>query len=379
MAFKPKQENHGEQFDFEAVNKTLIEQEEMIAFVTLNVDLGTQPGKRQVSYNDPKDKNAEEKFTVVETEEEAEELIEEVIEILGETLADKYGLDEMPEPNEDGEYELPFEIYDSKPCQEVAIFADSPECEVEYVEGQPVQYRHMFNKQFKGEVTGLKFRASAPQGKSKLWTFSPKSLLADLATKTGHEEIISEGDDNMDIDLWLGAPVRLNVTKKGDYPRFTVNKLGKRELKDAEKLLEKLEIEPMTISFEDDVDELVEKLREAKLRYGIIKKMKQAENFEGSNMEAALKILEAENNNDSDDEDTKKSSKKVTKKSSKVKKQKQEESEEEQEEQQEQKKKVTKKTAAKKKVKTKAKTKKKVAKKNKKEDNNGDFDDDIPF
>ena len=178
MAFKPKHEdgNH-EKLDYDGVNKTVIDQEEMIGFITINVDLGTQAGVEKVAYNDPKDKNdTEEKSTTVKSEEKAEELIEKMIDILGETLADKYGLDEMPDEDEDGEYTLPFEIYTSKDCQQVAIFADCPECEVEYVEGDPVQYRHMFNRSYAGVVNGLNFKAAPPQGKSKLWTFSPKSV-----------------------------------------------------------------------------------------------------------------------------------------------------------------------------------------------------------
>lgn len=315
MAFKPKNEGNAESLDYDGVNKSLIEQEEMIGFITLNVDLGIQAGRPTVSYKDPKNPNDTDKITTVKTEEEAEALINQAIEIMGEHLADKNGVDEMPEPDEEGNFNLPFEIYTSKSTREVAVFADCPELDVEYKEDEPVQYRHMFNRSYAGEINGFKFKAAPPQQGSKLWTFSPKSVLYELATKTGNKAIVEEGEDNMNIDLWLGSAVRINVTaKKGGYPAFEVSKLGKRELADAEDLRSSLVIEPMSIQFDDEVDELVTKLQSAMLRFGVIRLIKQAVDFKGSNMQKALVILEGKEVDDEDEPEEKVTKKPTTKK-----------------------------------------------------------------
>ena len=348
MSFKPEnQGGDGPQLDYAGVNKTVIEQEEMYAFISLNVDLGIQKAKESVSYG-------ENQQTVVDTEEEAEELIEKAIDIMGEYLMDKHNLDEMPDENDDGKFELPFEIYTPKDCQQVAVFLDAPECEVEYIEDQPVQYRHMLNRSFAGEINGINFKAAPPTGKgSKLWTFSPKSTLYDLAVKSGHKEIVSEGNANMDIDLWLGAPVRLDVEEKNGYPRISISKIGKREVKAAEEVREQLEVEPTSIMFTDDVDDLVEKLEAAQLRFGIIKLIKAATNYAGSNMEKALDIIKAKQDakSDQDDDDDVEDKPKSKKKAATKKKDK----------------------------KAKTKPKKKAKKSSAEDDNNDGGDDESPF
>lgn len=206
--------------------------------------------------------------------------------------------------NEDGT------TYSRKPCQQVAIFADLVDEVVDY--GGDIgeaQYRLMLNKSFKGDIQGINFTAVPPkdaQGntiKGKIWSFHPANLLSKLAKATGNEVILGGNyEDNMNIEKLLGAPLMINVEVKqtesdkkddnGNPIVYTnVRAAGYSPIpkkKGVQLEVSELTAEPKCITFDNATAEDVKVLR-----YAIRKKIKQALNYQGSNMQKAIEAYEA--------------------------------------------------------------------------------------
>lgn len=249
------------------------------ARVSLIVDLGIQKRAKGVSYENKDD------ITIVDTEDEREALMDEAEELIGEYTFNKNNLGDWDDAA-DGKFSVPFRIYDKKDAQEIAIFADLPDTEVVYVEGEePKQYRIMLNPSFKGEIGGFALTAAKPKKEGDPWTFGPTTKLAQLAKATGHDEILDGGEHNQDIGRVLGEPFLIEVEKKGSF----IN--GKKYMKVMKGMVvSELDNDPVGITFDNATVELLEA---AKLRKGIIDKIKAATNYEGSAMQEALEAMEA--------------------------------------------------------------------------------------
>lgn len=196
-----------------------------------------------------------------------------------------------------------------KPCQQVAIFADLVDDIVDYgavIGEQP--YRLCLNKTFGGKLEGVNFTpvpSKDGNGKiiqGKIWTFTGTSLLSKLAKATGHEEILGGNEkDNMDISLLLGEPLMINVevketdsgktNDKGEpiiYTNVSAKGYTPIPIKKGKKLeVEELRCTPKCVTFDNATVEDVKILRPM-----VITKIKAALNFEGSQMEKAIKEYE---------------------------------------------------------------------------------------
>lgn len=282
MSFTLKPENTGSNggfdIDFDAIAEQ-VDEGTQGARVSVIVDLGVQKRGKGVAYGE------DDTFTVVETEEEADALINEAIELLGEKVVSDKNLDEILEGDDDS-LEVPFKIYEKKDAQEIAIFADLTDTVVDY--GDKIgekQFRIMLNPSFKGDIRGFALVPAPPKKKGGVWTFAGNSKLAALATACGRKEILQEGDDNMNIGLVLGEALLINVEKKGSF----INAKGMLPVMKGYAVAD-LDQEAVGITFDSATVEL---LKAAKLRKGIIEKIKTATNYEGSAMQKAIEALEA--------------------------------------------------------------------------------------
>lgn len=205
-------------------------------------------------------------------------------------------------------------IKEQKPCQQVAVFADLVADTVDY--GGPIgkqHYRLLLNKSFQGKVQGINFVATPPKDakgnliKDKPWGFHPTNLLTKLAKAVGREDVI----ESMDVEQLLGLPFMAQVEVKE-----TPAKDGKLD-KDGNPIIYK------NVNFkgaaqvptqeDDDGNDLgpipvAELNTEAKcitfdnatkddikfIRAGLIKQIKLALNYAGSNMQKAIEAFEAE-------------------------------------------------------------------------------------
>lgn len=211
---------------------------------------------------------------------------------------------------EDAEDEKTGEKRPRKPCQQVAVFADLVDEDVDY--GGDIgtaQYRLMLNKQFKGDTQGVNFVAVPPKDadgntiKGKMWTIHPANLLAKLAKATGNEVILGGNyEDNMNIEKLLGCPLMINVEVKqtesdkkddnGNPIVYTnVRAAGYSPIpkkKGVQLDVTELSVTPKCITFDNATVEDVKVLR-----YAIRKKIKLANNYAGSQMQMAIEEYEA--------------------------------------------------------------------------------------
>lgn len=275
---KPKNQGGSNSVDWEAIYEQ-VEEGTQAGIISLIIDLGEQAGTEKVSDTDSDNNPA---ATVVSTEEEANALITKATEVMS-----KYKDKKATKVSEG--YSVPFKIYTTKDCQQVAVFVDFPETMVDYGDGVPKPYRVMLNPNFKGNIAGFDLKASPPKGKgNKLWTFATNSKLYKLAQATRTPEIISEGEENMNIGLLLGKSALFNIRKKDGF--ISVDGNGTPLMKGM--VVPKLSIPCVGISFDNVTVELLEK---AGIRKGIIEKIKTALNYnktEGSKMRSAIEELD---------------------------------------------------------------------------------------
>lgn len=216
------------------------------------------------------------------------------------------------EPFDDGKGN----IKEQKPCQQVAVFVDLVNDVVDY--GGNIgkkQYRLMLNKSFAGEVQGINFVASQPRDAegnvipNKPWGFHPASPLTKLCAAVGRKDVaIDEGkEDSLNLKALLALPLQVNIEVKE-----TEDKNGKKD-KDGNVIVYKnvnnkglfpvplddddkpqevkaLDAKPLCISFDDASAEDIVFIRPA-----LRKKIKQAKNYAGSAMQAAIEAYEAAN------------------------------------------------------------------------------------
>lgn len=209
-----------------------------------------------------------------------------------------------PFENDDGTFK------DQKPCQQVAVYADLVADVVDY--GGTIgkqQYRLLLNKAFQGKVQGVNFVATPPKDAkgntipNKPWCFHPANLLSKLARATGEDDVI----ESMDIEKLLDKPFMAQVEVKE-----TEDKNGKKD-KDGNVIVYKnvnfkgaaqvpedddgspipiaeLNATPRCVTFDNATKEDIKFIRG-----GLLRQIKEALNYEGSRMQAAIQAFEAEN------------------------------------------------------------------------------------
>jgi hypothetical protein len=236
------------------------------ARVSLIVDLGTQerePSTKDYNPNDPKQVEAIAKGSWVEN--------------VG-------GKDILHTPR--------------KPVQQVAVLADLLNDVVDYggaIGKQP--YRLLLNPSFKGDVKGVdlagcySYDENGKRLEDKAYTFHAQSLLTKIAKATQTFNIIDGGPDNMDVSLLAGkafmAQVAVNTSGENTYVNYKgcseVPLIEDEDGNEAPLKVKPLSNEARIITFDSVTEEDVKWLRG-----DLVKKIKQALNYQGSKMQAVL-------------------------------------------------------------------------------------------
>lgn len=221
------------------------------------------------------------------------------------------------------EYEDPKtkEMVYPKPCQQLAVFVDLVNNEVDYGGSIGVQqYRLPVNNTFKGEFKGINF-ISVPQkdadgiilkdkdGKWLPYVLHPASPLTKIAKASGNDAVVK----NLDVEQLLNAALMVDVeVKKTEDKNGKVDKEGNPvvytnvNFKGVAKVpadddgnpqtVKPLKAKPLLITFENAKKEDITFIR-ANLR----KMIKLALDYPGSKMQEAMEAWEAENQQSQDD------------------------------------------------------------------------------
>lgn len=268
--------------DWNAINKQ-VETDNHTAIISQIVDLGI--------HTPPLSANIE-KSTEFDTREEAEALVAQV-----ETMLKKSDFEKVKILEQGDKFIVNAQVRQPKDRQEVAVFADLVGNVIDYggeIGQKP--YRALLNKTWKGEIRGLGLAVVPPQKQGGVWTFAPNSMLTELA-KVTRQNTITDGtvkNDLNNIGLILGKSLMVDVVKTEDGDKVYVNVKGISSVPSAlAKMIDYSLVNPVGISF-DDVS--VESLKAAGIRGSIIKKIKQANNYQGSKMQKAIEAYEALNN-----------------------------------------------------------------------------------
>lgn len=200
------------------------------------------------------------------------------------------------------------EVRKQNPCKQVLVYVDLVNDVVDY--GGNIgkkQYRLPLYKDFKGEIQGINFSKVPPRDadgnmiEGKPWGFHPANVLTKIAKAINKPELIVDGD----IEQFLGEPLMVTVEVKK-----TEDKNGKMD-KDGNLIVytnvgfkalapipedddgnpvtvADLEAEPRCLTFDNATEEDIRVLRPS-----VIKKIKQALDYEGSQMQAAIEAFEA--------------------------------------------------------------------------------------
>lgn len=207
------------------------------------------------------------------------------------------------------------EVKPQKACQQVAVFADLVKDVVDY--GGTIgmkQYRMLLNKSFKGEVAGVNFYAVPPTDakgnriQNKPWGLHPANLLTKIAKAVDMEEVIIDDRNNpasLDIELLLDEPFLCNIEIKSTEAKDkkdadgnpivykNVNFKGAAPVPtdddDQPVAVPELETPARSIQFDTATKEDI-----VFIRSGLLKQIKKALNYPGSQMEAAVQEFEAE-------------------------------------------------------------------------------------
>lgn len=177
--------------------------------------------------------------------------------------------------------------------QELAMFADLTENPVDYgAEIGTKAFRTMLNRRWMGEVNGFQLKKSKPAQKDGVWTIKGNTKLAELASATGHKDLLECDLEDADWSEMLGEAFNITIEKSGDEGQYL--NIGKcvalKKKKGVLEEVEDLEQEAILITF-DDVT--VEELEKAHIRGDIIKKIKKASDYKGSQMQKAIEEFEA--------------------------------------------------------------------------------------
>lgn len=174
-----------------------------------------------------------------------------------------------------------------KPKQAVAVFVDLLGGVVDY--GGSIgeaQYRHMLNRDFKNDVSGIPFGAVKPAKNGGVWTFGALNILSKLAKATGQTQILEDGDKNMDVSDLLGKPFLINITTiltvKGEKTYTNVKHGEPQPLMEGIDVLA-LDVTPLLIQMDDATKDNVKFIRKA-----VRDKIMLAHDFSGSQMETAF-------------------------------------------------------------------------------------------
>lgn len=274
--------------DWNAINKQ-VETDNHTAIISQIVDLGI--------HTPPLSANIE-KSTELDTREEAEALVSQV-----ETMLKKSDFEKVKITEQGDKFIVNAQVRQPKDRQEIAVFADLVGNVVDYggeIGKKP--YRTLLNKTWKGEIRGLGLAVVPPQKQGGVWTFAPNSMLTELA-KVTRQNTITDGtvkNDLNNIGLILGKSLMVDVVKTEDGDKVYVNVKGISSVPSAlAKMIDYSLVNPVGISF-DDVS--VESLKAAGIRGSIIKKIKQANNYQGSKMQKAIEAYEALNNGESQEQ-----------------------------------------------------------------------------
>ncbi len=233
--------------------------------------------------------------------------------------------------------------FEQKPVQQVVVFADLVNDTVDYGgEIGKAHYRLMLNASFAGVVKGINFSKSPPmdaKGKKiegKEWALHPQNLLTKLAKATGKEEIIESAKINQLLNMPFMADVEVKETDSGkqdkdgnDIVYKNVNYKGASKVApvatgeqdengdDIETIpvFNELKTAPACITFSNAKKEDIKWIRQ-----NIIKMIKQANNYAGSNMEKAIQAFEAEKKAANEDGEAEKPAKAPAKKAAAPKK-----------------------------------------------------------
>ena len=273
--------NNAPQVDWNAINKQ-VETDNHTAIISQIVDLGIHTPSLSANV---------EKSTEFDTREEAEALVSQV-----EGMLKKSDFDKVKITEQGGKFIVNAQVRQPKDRQEVAVFADLVDTIVDYGSeiGQK-PFRVLLNKTWKGDIRGLGLAVVPPQKQGGVWTFAPNSMLTELA-KVTRQTTITDGtvkNDLNNIGLILGKSLMVDVVKTEDGDKIYVNVKGISSVPSAlAKTIDYSLVNPVGISF-DDVT--VESLKAAGIRGSIIKKIKQANNYQGSKMQKAIEAYEALN------------------------------------------------------------------------------------
>lgn len=179
--------------------------------------------------------------------------------------------------------------------QEIALMADCTEMVIDYGEDIGEKpYRTLLNKTWMGDVQGFQLKKVPPAKKGGAWTIKGNTKLAEIVTACGHKDLLDVDLEEADFSLIVGEAFNLSIEKSGENDQY-VNigkaiplKKKKGELEEVDDLWD----EPLIITFEDATADLLE---QAHVRYDVIKKIKAAANYEGSQMQEAVEEYEARN------------------------------------------------------------------------------------
>jgi hypothetical protein len=216
------------------------------------------------------------------------------------------GTQERPDFEEKDKQGNVIEVKPQKPAQQVVVFADLVDQVVDY--GGDIgekQYRLMLNKNFKGDIEGINFTAVPyrdGEGKmietNKPWTFHPANMLTKLAKATGNEHILGTDEaTNMDIGFLLGAGFYADVEvktndsgkKKDDgtpiiYTNVNFKGASKLPMVKGKQLeIDELQAEPLILNHDNVTEETL-----VLIRGKVLEMMKQAKEYEGSNLQKLL-------------------------------------------------------------------------------------------
>lgn len=197
-----------------------------------------------------------------------------------------------------------------QPCHQVAVFADLVADVVDY--GGDIgkkQYRLLLNKSFKGVVQGINFTTGPAKDadgnilRDKPWGLHPANLLTKLCKAIGKPELAFEKPKvGLDIEPILGEAFMCEVEVKK-----TPHKEGKKD-KDGNPIVytnvnykgaapvpedypvEDLEQEARCITFDSATEDDI-----MFIRGNLLKQIKLAQNYAGSQMQKAVEAWEAKN------------------------------------------------------------------------------------
>lgn len=217
------------------------------------------------------------------------------------------------EPDTEGAVETP-----QKPAQQVVVFADLVNDTVDY--GGDIgkaHYRLMLNPVYAGKIKPTNFAKSPPmdaKGKKiegKEWCLHPQNLLTKLAKATGKEDVIESAKINQLLNLPFMATVEVKKTESKDKKDADGNPLVYTNVnfKGASKVaavptgeqdesgndieaiptFAELKTPARCVTFSNATKEDIQFIRS-----NVIKMIKLANNYAGSNMQKAIEAYEAE-------------------------------------------------------------------------------------